>query len=649
MLALLLAASAARAQITDPLPDPELGPVSGVRLVRFVQIPNSQVSNSAARLNMLREAPDGSGRLFVIDQRGYMWTILPGGELSLYMDVRTHLAGPTLFSSPDNAYGQTGLTSFAFHPDFENNGIFYTVTSTSTTSGAPDFVATRPINPGNGVRNPSHHDLIIEWTASNPAANIFAGTTREVLRVEQPYGDHNIGEITFNPKAQPGDADYGILYAALADGGNVFPIIIADPQDNGQNRSTILGAIIRIDPRGSDAANGKYGIPADNPFVDASDGTLPEIWTWGHRNPHRFAWDTGSSGALYNFEMGQWMIDEINRIEPGGNYGWDVREGSFRLDDTNEFVLWPLPGDEEPGTYVYPVAQYDHPGNQGQANSGSGAIAGGVVYRGSMLPELYGKIVFGDFTARNQMYYVDAADIAAAQPGESATIHQLRVYNEQGLPSTLSHIIRGVANQRTDIRFSSDLAGEIYITNKHNGWVYTVELAPSAASFEIEPAAVIINEAGGSVEFAVATDAAAPWGLDTEAGWLSPEAPSHTGSVTLEIGVEALPDGVDRRSAALVVAGTPLWVTQVRSGSAFELFPYAYELDTYIASWAGWMEIGLYPYAWHWPLEWVYVSDASTPDEHFWYSYLHEAWVFTSPSYFPWIYIYGEEGEWLPL
>lgn len=129
--------------------------------------------------------------------------------------------------------------------------------------------------------------------------------------------------------------------------------------------TTIHDTIIRSDPLGTGSANGRYGIPADNPFAMTDGPELPEIWSYGHRNHHRMAWDTHGDQALYSFEMGQAMIEEVN--------------------------LSPIPADEVPGTFQYPIFQYDHP-------TSSGAGAGGAVYRGADIPALWGKLILADFT-----------------------------------------------------------------------------------------------------------------------------------------------------------------------------------------------------------------------------------------------------------
>lgn len=462
--------------VPDPLADPVPGPLpSGglsVTFERLARIPNSPATGNAPRLNMLKEVPDGSGRLFVIDQLGYLYVIQPNNTVDLYLNFREELSESFIYDG-----GQSGSTSFAFHPDFATNGKFYVVTSVGRSSGDPDFPAKRPIDPtldGTDPRSPVFHDILVEFTASNPSADAYSGTHREILRIEQPYGDHNLGEVATNPNAVPGDPDYGLLYLAVADGGNRFPIDDADPENNGQDYSTILGSIIRIDPLATNGRNGQYGIPEDNPFVGATAGPLPEIWSYGHRNPHRINWDTQGSRDLYAYEIGQGTIEEINRILPGGNYGWGSREGTTLLLESDEYSPYPVPEQEPEGLYQYPVFQYDHPGTL------SAAIAGGAVYRGSLIPSLYGKLIFADFTTASRgLFYGNLNDTTDLTHATAAPYHLLDVYSESGAAIDIATALLGsFGSTRTDTRIHQDLAGEIYFTNKRNGWIHQMLPGP---------------------------------------------------------------------------------------------------------------------------------------------------------------------------
>jgi glucose/arabinose dehydrogenase len=422
---------------------------------------------------MLKEVPDGSGRLFVIDQLGYLYGVQPDASVDLYLNIREELGGSFLYDG-----GQSGSTSFAFHPEFASNGKFYVVTSVRQGSGNPDFPAKRPIDPtleGTDPRSPVFHDVLVEFTALDSAATAFSGTHREILPIEQPYGDHNLGEVATNPNAAPGDPDYGLLYLAVADGGNRFPIDDADPENNAQDYSTILGSIIRIDPLGTTGRNGQYGIPADNPFAGSTAGPLPEIWSYGHRNPHRIKWDTRDDKALYAYEIGQGTFEEINRIIPGGNYGWGNREGTSLLLEADEYSPYPVPEQEPEGLYQYPIFQYDHPGTL------SAAIAGGAVYRGSLIPSLYGKIIFADFTTGSRgLFYGNLHETKDLPHATAAPAHVLDIYSETGAPVDIASALLGPGGgTRTDARIHQDLAGEVYFTNKRNGWIHRMLPGPT--------------------------------------------------------------------------------------------------------------------------------------------------------------------------
>src|SRR4028118_950496 len=256
--AVIAFASISSAQITkNPIPKLIEKSKFSIGLEEVVKISDSGgQEHKAARLNLLISPGDGSGRLFVNDMRGKLYVIVDRTAL-VYMDVKS-LVGQGFHDKS----GQQGFSYFAFHPEFAKNGIFYTVTSEDKDAGTPDFPVTQPIFNNKGQRiGSSHHDVIREWKATNPSANTFSGTMREILRIEQPYPDHNTGQLAFNPNAKPGDADYGMLYIAVADGGSDgIPVSDTDPLDNGQDLGTPLGKMLRINPFGNNSANGKYGI-----------------------------------------------------------------------------------------------------------------------------------------------------------------------------------------------------------------------------------------------------------------------------------------------------------------------------------------------------------------------------------------------------
>lgn len=633
-------------KIIDPVPDDEFINGVGVSVVPFATVPNSPNADSPPRLNMLKEAPDDSGRLFVIDQRGYLYTLSESGEATLFLDLWEHLDD---FYSDRNDFGQDGFSAFAFHPDFASNGLFYGVASVPPSSGTPDFFAKRPINPGHGGdREPPIHELVIEFKADDPSAATFSGTLRTLFRVEEPYADHNVGDLDFNPHAQPGDADYGMLYITIADGGNDWPFVDADPENNAQDTTTALGTIFRIDPAGSNSSNGQYGIPADNPFVEAGGAALPEIWSYGHRNNHRLSWDPSGDGALYCFEIGQNYIEEVNRITRGGNYGWSVREGTFALHEDDPTALYPLPENDASFGFTYPVVQYAH-SDAIDGLQNNGAISGGFVYRRADIPQLYGKMLFADFTAHSRMMYANVSDFADLGYAEAAPVHRVHVFNEAGEESTLPEIIRGVPDQRTDVRIGSDLDGHLFLLNKRNNTVYRLEAPPDEPTISLDRNEAEIDGRGGIVDIAVITEAAANWNLEALDEWLSIEgAGNRTGSATVRIHLAPQSrDGV-AREGTVVIAGLEVRIRQDTLDIPGAYFPTAEMTgeDSYTVSWWGDLWIPGWPWIFVDGFGWEYLHPVSLPDSLFFYDLVQGSWMFATPDTFPRIYSYSR-ATWL--
>ncbi|MBO3459878.1 PQQ-dependent sugar dehydrogenase [Aetokthonos hydrillicola Thurmond2011] len=450
------------AQITtNPIPDPIVKSGLAVGLQEIVKIPDSgSADQPSAQLNLLANAKDGSGRSFVNDTHGKLYIII-NGVASVYLDLKSVVGA----GFRDNS--QQGFSYFAFHPQFATNGLFYTVHAENKDTGTPDFPVIKTVVDNNkNVIASSHHDVIREWTASDPTANTFSGTFRELIRIEQPYGDHNLGQLAFNPNANPGDADYGMLYIATGDGGSDgFPVGRTDPLDNAQDLSTPLGKILRIDPLGNNSANGKYGIPSDNPFVNSGNSaTLGEIWAYGLRNPHRFSWDTGGDGKMLISDIGQAFIEEVNLGKKGANYGWPDREGTFLTDRNNINVIFPLPANDVDFNYTYPVAQYEHDIPPDAVGFYGIAIAGGFVYRGSVIPELVGQYIFADFANDGRFFNVPVDNLI---DGQQATINELRLFDGTQERSFLQI----VGNSRSEARFGIDEQRELYVTSKSDGKV----------------------------------------------------------------------------------------------------------------------------------------------------------------------------------
>ena len=459
----LVPITAARADEPTPLADPiaatiEKGDIR-VAVVPFVRAPMTTdpaqpvgTNKAHARLQYLKPIPDGSGRVMFSDVRGLLYVASSdGSSMSTYLDLRTRNVDFFNVAFPN----ESGLLGFAFHPDFANAGKPGFGKLYVGFSGAKKAVGDAPANPLMTYISGHQESVISEWTTTDPSADVFEGTMRELLRVPQFSPTHNVGTLAFNPTAAEGSSDYGMLYACLGDGGGAN-----DPHEHGQNPATLLGAIIRIDPLGGQG-EAPYGIPGDNPFLDNSDAT-PELWAYGLRHPQHFSW--GPDGRLYINDIGQDQVEEVNLGIAGGNYGWRIREGTFAtaygLGTMRIGQVYPLP--ENDGPFVYPVAQYDH---------GEGyAIGSGYVYQGDAIDALKGKYVFADITL-GRLFVIDTDGL---EPGNPAEIEELRLVfdgEERDLLEVAGFDNTYHGDMRADLRLGIDADGELYLLTKGDGWV----------------------------------------------------------------------------------------------------------------------------------------------------------------------------------
>ena len=414
-----------------PLTDPISGSIQkGNISIELASI----VSGLVSPIN-LKPAPDGTGRLFVADQKGIVYIILNDQLLpSPFLDLSNRLI------SLGANYDERGLLGIAVHPDFGNqNSVgyhkFYTYTS-EPVAGNADFTTDPPI------ANPNHQSVVAEWIVDSQEPNIIdQSSRREIMRIDEPQANHNAGDMAFGHD--------GYLYISFGDGGNANDVGNGHGQSgNGQNINTVLGSILRIDPldplvttESTDliSDNGKYRIPVNNPFVGIEG--IDEIFAYGFRNPYAFGFDS-ATGKLILGNVGQNHIEEIEVVRKGKNYGWNLKEGSFRFDPNTGNVTDDLAG--LPTNLTDPVAQYDH--DEGIA------VIGGFIYRGNAIPELFGKYIFGDLSR------------GFASPGGRLFYTDLDI----GL---IHELVIGVDNRDLNLYvkgFGQSLDGEIYLLASSN-------------------------------------------------------------------------------------------------------------------------------------------------------------------------------------
>jgi glucose/arabinose dehydrogenase len=362
--------------------DSELPPAAG-----SIQVERVFPDLSFQEMTNLVQPDDTSGLIFITEQGGVIYAFSPDNsqQADIFLDITGRV---------NRGGNEEGLLGLVFDPDYQENGYFYVYYSAA--------------DPTRSVL--SRFSLDQEDTdVADPESEVI------IMEVAQPYANHNAGQLAFGPD--------GYLYIGLGDGGGA-----GDPLGNGQNLSTVLGSILRIDVSGL-SAPGDYEIPADNPFV-GTEGAREEIWAYGLRNPWRFSFDL-ETGLLWAGDVGQSSWEEIDIIAKGVNYGWNIMEGSH--------CYSPSTGCNQSGLTL-PIVEYDH--SQGCS------VTGGYVYRGDQIASLHGYYIYGDYCSGNIW--------ALAYDGSVVNENILLVDSDLNITS-----------------FGEDLAGNLYILDRQGG-IYTL-------------------------------------------------------------------------------------------------------------------------------------------------------------------------------
>ncbi|MBI3838640.1 MAG: PQQ-dependent sugar dehydrogenase [Planctomycetia bacterium] len=354
---------------------------------------------------LLTHAGDGSNRLFVPSQLGtiHVFPNDPSVERTkIFLDIESRV----VFKDKENEKGFLGM---AFHPKYRENGQFF-IYYTPTATPKPNTVVVSRFR-----------------VSKNDPNQADPNSEEEILRIEHPFWNHKGGTLVFGPD--------GYLYIAVGDGG-----LGNDPFGNGQNLKTHLGKILRIDVDHRDKGK-KYAIPKNNPFAGQGEKAYGEIWSYGMRNPWRIAFDR-QTGTLWCADVGQDLWEEIDLIVKGGNYGWNLREGLHKFGTSG--------ADPRPDL-VDPIWEYHHETGK--------SITGGVVYRGTRLPQLVGCYLYADYV--------------------TGKVWALK-YDEQKKQAIANYSIRG--NIMPIISFGEDELGEVYYTTDTGNIFRFRPIAQTAAS-----------------------------------------------------------------------------------------------------------------------------------------------------------------------
>lgn len=477
----------------------KFGPTLGIETVaRGVSDPVSGDPISPTLVSPLKvvSTPSLPGHIFIVDQVGYIWAVnLATGTRTPFLDVsfetsprperiiKLGVCGPGTFD-------ERGLLGLAFHPEYAQNGKFYTYMSELEVPGAATIPKAVPFDA-------DHQNVVSEYIVANPGSPEapVIGARRELMRVDWPQFNHDGGDLAFGPDKK--------LYISMGDGGSaddadtvtqLFPLAqpkypqtefcsllapITGHQGNGnaQKLNTALGKIHRIDVNPPFSPGKAYRIPADNPF---RTGPVPEIWAYGFRNPYRISFDS-KKGDLYLGDVGQNDIEEVDIVARGRNFGWNCKEGTLWFwtmgDAAGQARTTRDPSRPEcspaVARFTDPVSQYDthHEGH---------SVIGGYVYHGRAIPTLRGRYVFGDFSLLFKFPRGphDYGRLFVQQAGRSGPV--LRSISE-------ILVLPGGALSLAVLGSGVDASGEFYVTGNvfgvpfgNNGVVVRLVPAPEA-------------------------------------------------------------------------------------------------------------------------------------------------------------------------
>lgn len=394
----------------------------------FAKMDDPQARDPLVRLKLVADgfqapmefisAADGTGRMFAVDQTGVVKIVTADGKLldEPFLDISDQMVE----ISP--SYDERGLLGLTFHPNYAQNGRLFVFYSAPLREEAPS---------GWSCTN-----RLSEFQVSADDPNkVNMSSEKVLLQVDKPQMNHNGGTITFGPD--------GYLYIPLGDGGGANDVGEGHaPDGNAQNTSTLLGKILRIDV--NDAST-SYSIPQDNPFI-GQKGFLPEIWAYGLRNPWRISFD--ADGRLFVSDAGQNLWEEVDLVTKGGNYGWNIREGTHCFDPKNPNQSPASCSDKGAlgETLISPVIEYDH--------NNRTVVVGGYIYHGKAILDWSGSYIFGDWSSS---FKKGDGTLLIGSPDQASS---------QNLWSVTPMTIAGSANGKVNafIRaFGQDDEGELYV------------------------------------------------------------------------------------------------------------------------------------------------------------------------------------------